>query len=179
MSGARTGAAGRVDFAQLCKAAPDLAVSATQHGAEGWVLRTPAEELSSLMGWLAVEESLRPLRLVDLLTVDWLGAERALEGGGRRFELVYVLQAESTGQRFQVSSLLPDPVALADEESGEEASVVSLPRVDSVTKFWPSAIWLEREVFDLFGIEFSGHPGLKRILLGADFVGAPLRKDFE
>jgi len=50
--------------------------------------------------------------------------------------------------------------------------------VDSLTPLWPAADWLEREVWDMFGIEFRGHPGLKRILMYEEFEGHPLRKDY-
>ena len=52
------------------------------------------------------------------------------------------------------------------------------PIVDSMCPVWPGANWLEREVFDLFGIRFEGHPDLRRILLPEEFEGAPLRRDF-
>ena len=52
------------------------------------------------------------------------------------------------------------------------------PVVDSLVPIWPGANWLEREIFDLFGIRFEGHPDLLRILLPDDFEGAPLRRDF-
>jgi NADH-quinone oxidoreductase subunit C len=52
------------------------------------------------------------------------------------------------------------------------------PEVDSVTSVWAGADWLEREVWDMFGIRFRGHPNLKRILMYDEFVGHPLRKDY-
>ena len=52
------------------------------------------------------------------------------------------------------------------------------PEVDSLTPLWAGADWLEREVWDMFGIRFRGHPNLKRILMYQEFVGHPLRKDY-
>ncbi|MDH5559601.1 MAG: NADH-quinone oxidoreductase subunit C [Deltaproteobacteria bacterium] len=51
--------------------------------------------------------------------------------------------------------------------------------IDSVTTLWKSADWLERETFDLFGVDFKGHPDLRRLLLPEDWVGYPLRKDYQ
>ncbi|HTZ32315.1 MAG TPA: NADH-quinone oxidoreductase subunit C [Methylomirabilota bacterium] len=52
------------------------------------------------------------------------------------------------------------------------------PVIDSLVPVWPGANWMEREIFDLFGIQFEGHPDLRRILLPEEFEGAPLRRDF-
>ena len=54
-----------------------------------------------------------------------------------------------------------------------------MPEVPSVTGLWKGAIWHEREVYDLSGVWFTGHPELRRILLSEDWVGHPLRKDYE
>ena len=93
-------------------------------------------------------------RLVDLTAVDRRSA-------GEAFEIVYRLHAPTTNR----AAIVRVPVACA--ETG----------VDSVVPLWPAANWLEREVFDLFGIRFRSHPDLRRILLEPDFEGAPLRKD--
>jgi NADH-quinone oxidoreductase subunit C len=55
----------------------------------------------------------------------------------------------------------------------------SAPKLDSVSNVWPAAIWHERETFDLFGVDFPGNPDLRRILLPEDWLGHPLRKDYE
>jgi NADH-quinone oxidoreductase subunit C len=79
-----------------------------------------------------------------------------------RFETVYHLYSIETNQRLRLKVRVP----------GEN------PRVDSVVPVWPGANAFEREVFDLFGIIFEGHPFLRRLLLPEDWEGHPLRKDY-
>jgi len=91
--------------------------------------------------------------LADITAVDWWPREP-------RFEVVYHLA--SAGHRLRVKTRVPETPAL-------------LPTVQSV---WPGANWLEREVWDLFGIVFEGHNDLRRLLMPEDWEGHPLRKDF-
>jgi NADH-quinone oxidoreductase subunit C len=79
-----------------------------------------------------------------------------------RFEVVYHLHATARHERLRLK------VKLAGEA----------PEIDSVYSVWRSADWYEREVFDLFGVQFRNHPNLKRILLPEGWQGYPLRKDF-
>ncbi len=92
--------------------------------------------------------------LVDVTAVDWYPKVP-------RFEVVYSLYSLNSKERLRVKV----PVG-----EGE--------KIRSVTQLWKGAGWLEREVYDMFGIEFEGHPDLRRILLWDDFPGHPLRKDF-
>lgn len=94
-------------------------------------------------------------RLADLTAVDWHPREP-------RYEVVYHLHSVSRNQRLRLKCRLPGDA----------------PEVDSVTAVWRSANWHEREVFDLFGIRFRGHPNLRRIMLPEDWEGHPLRKDY-
>ena len=94
--------------------------------------------------------------LTDITAVDYLGKKEP------RFEVVYHLRSMQWNHRLRVKT----PV------SGES------PEVDSLTPLWPGANWLEREVWDMYGIRFRGHPNLKRILLYEEFKGHPLRKDY-
>lgn len=79
-----------------------------------------------------------------------------------RFELNYQLVSISRRERIRLRT----------------AVTAETPVLDSLMPVWPGANWLEREVFDLFGIRFEGHTDLRRILLPEGFVGAPLRRDF-
>jgi len=91
----------------------------------------------------------------DVTAVDWFPATP-------RFQLSYHIVSHAHKERIRLRVLL-------DGES---------PAVDSITPVWPSANYYEREVFDLFGIRFEGHPNLRRIMLPDDWQGHPLRKDY-
>jgi NADH-quinone oxidoreductase subunit C len=93
--------------------------------------------------------------LSTITCVDWLPAQP-------RFEVIYQLLAMQSKQRLRLKVRLPE-----DD-----------PAVDSVVEVWPAANFFEREVFDLFGIRFAGHPYLRRILMPEDWQGHPLRKDY-
>jgi NADH-quinone oxidoreductase subunit C len=93
--------------------------------------------------------------LSDVTCVDWFPAEP-------RFEVVYHLLSIPKKERVRLKVKLDS----------------SSPVVDSITSVWPGANYFEREVFDLFGIRFSGHPYLRRLLMPEDWEGYPLRKDY-
>jgi len=93
--------------------------------------------------------------LLDLTCVDYLGEEP-------RFEMVYHLFSLSSNRKLRIKA------RVSEKE----------PRIASLTPLWRNANWLEREVYDLFGIEFVGHPDLRRIFMYDGFEGHPLRKDY-
>lgn len=105
---------------------------------------------------------------VDYLELDPKKAPKA--GFEPHLEVVYHLQSFQHRHRFVVKIILP---RWKDNKPGE------LPEVPSVTSLWATADWHEREVYDLSGVWFTGHPDLRRILLAEDWVGHPLRKDYE
>jgi NADH-quinone oxidoreductase subunit C len=128
---------------------------------------------------LAVGKVLRdhPKLKLDMLNcmsgVDYLELDPkkiAKAGFEPHLEVVYHLSSFAHKHRFVVKVLLP---RWKDNKPGE------LPEVPSVTPLWPAADWHEREVYDLSGVFFTGHPDLCRILLSDDWVGHPLRKDYE
>jgi NADH-quinone oxidoreductase subunit C len=105
---------------------------------------------------------------VDYFEPDPKKAPKA--GYEPHLEVVYHLQSFTHRHRFTLKLLLP---RWLDNKPGK------LPEVPSVTSLWSAADWHEREVYDLTGVWFSGHPDLRRILLSEDWVGHPLRKDYE
>lgn len=96
--------------------------------------------------------------LVDVTCVDYLNAREATD----RFGLVYLLANTVENDRLTVRVFLNEPE-------------LTIP---SVVPLWEGANWLEREVYDMFGITFAGHPDLRRILLPDEFAAYPLRKDY-
>jgi NADH-quinone oxidoreductase subunit C len=105
---------------------------------------------------------------VDYFEPDPKKAPKA--GFEPHLEVVYHLHSFTRRHRFVVKVSLP---RWKDNIPGE------LPEMPSVTGIWPGAEWHEREVYDLNGVWFTGHPDLRRILLSEDWVGHPLRKDYE
>ena len=117
-------------------------------------IATTAPQLVKLVRHLQQDESLKFSTLVDITAIDWPGRRK-------RFELVYHFLSMYLKHRIRIK------VAVAEDEIAP-----------SLTGIHPSANWFEREVFDMFGILFSGHPDLRRILTDYGFRGHPLRKDF-
>jgi len=91
----------------------------------------------------------------DMTAVDWFPRSP-------RFQLSYHILSHALKERIRLCVLVDEPD----------------PAVDSITPVWPGANFFEREVFDLFGINFSGHPDQRRIMLPDDWKGHPLRKDY-
>src|SRR6516165_10651413 len=105
---------------------------------------------------------------IDYLELDPKKVAKA--GFEPHVEVVYHLQSFTHRHRFTIKVILP---RWKNDKPGQ------LPEVPSVTSVWPAADWHEREVYDLSGIRFNGHPDLRRILLSEDWIGHPLRKDYE
>ena len=112
-----------------------------------------------------LRESFRLLKEDAALSFDFLSDITAVDYWQKqepRFEVVYQLVSLKQRRRLRIRVGVPE----------------SEPRVDSLTPLWRGANFLEREVWDLYGIHFSDHPDLRRILLYDEFVGHPLRKDY-
>jgi NADH-quinone oxidoreductase subunit C len=101
-------------------------------------------------------------QLTDVCGVDW-STYNGPAREGPRFSCVYHLLSTVNNQRLRVRAFVPDD---------------DFPVIESVIGIWPAANWFEREAFDLFGIMFSNHPDLRRLLTDYGFVGHPFRKDF-
>jgi NADH-quinone oxidoreductase subunit C len=115
----------------------------------------------------AIETACRALRDADGLHYNFLADITAVDWPERepRFDVVYHLLSLETHAVIRLK------VRVGDEDTPQ-------PEVPTVTTVWPAADWYEREIFDLFGIRFAGHPNLTRILMPPDWVGHPLRKDY-
>ena len=112
------------------------------------------EDLSSTILFLKTNSKCRFKQLIDITAVDYPEKEK-------RFKIVYLLLSHENNLRIVININI------------DEKTIVP-----SITKIFPSANWMEREVFDMYGISFKDHPDLRRILTDYGFEGHPLRKDF-
>jgi len=112
------------------------------------------EDIISTILFLKTNEKCRFRQLIDITAVDYPQREK-------RFKIVYLLLSHENNLRIIINTNI-------DEKE----------TVPSITKIFPSANWMEREVFDMYGISFKAHPDLRRILTDYGFTGYPLRKDF-
>ena len=139
--------------AALTAAFPEIVTSEYQGQTRAIV---PSAALKAVLEHLKLREGFD--FLVDITCVDYLNYRHA----EHRFGLVYLLASTETNRRITLRVFL------------DERHLV----VPSAVPLWEGANWLEREVWDMFGIRFEGHPDLRRILLPEEFAAFPLRKDY-
>ena len=120
------------------------------------ILTVKASNLTELLRLCRDSKELSFNLLVDITAVDWLDSREV------RFEVVYQLLSLANLWRLTIK------VALSEDS----------PEIATATTLWAGANFLEREVWDMFGIRFTGHPDLRRILMYDEFIGHPLRKDY-
>jgi NADH-quinone oxidoreductase subunit C len=118
------------------------------------LIETSIDELISVILFLKSNDRLKFRQLIDIAAIDYPEEEE-------RFNLVYLLLSHEKNIRIKIS---------INFEIGK--------KIPTLTKVYPSANWMEREAFDMYGIEFTDHPDLRRILTDYNFEGHPLRKDF-
>ena len=117
-------------------------------------LEINVEDLYSTILYFKTNDKCRFRQLIDITAVDYLEKDK-------RFKIVYFLLSHENNLRIIINVNIEEKTPLP-----------------SITKIFPSANWMEREVFDMYGITFSDHPDLRRILTDYGFEGYPLRKDF-
>ena len=118
------------------------------------VIYSEIENIFEVISFLKNNEKCKFKQLIDITAVDYPKREK-------RFQLVYLLLSHENNKRIIIISDI-------DENT----------KVQSITNIFPAANWMEREVFDMYGILFKEHPDLRRILTDYEFEGYPLRKDF-
>tara|TARA_B100000700_G_C14936414_1_gene804555 strand:- start:594 stop:1199 length:606 start_codon:yes stop_codon:yes gene_type:complete len=112
------------------------------------------EDLLEVVMFLKTNEEIKFRQLIDVTAVDYPENQK-------RFKLVYLFLSHQINKRIIISYYINEN-----------------EKIPSLTKIFPSANWMEREIFDMYGINFIDHPDLRRILTDYDFEGYPLRKDF-
>ena len=118
------------------------------------LFKTSVSEIPEVIKFLKLDNKFKFKQLIDIAAIDYPNEEK-------RFELVYLLLSVENNIRVKISIKF---------ETNE--------KIPSIVKIFPSANWMEREIFDMYGIKFIDHPDLRRILTDYNFKGHPLRKDF-
>tara|TARA_A100001011_G_scaffold363653_1_gene413717 strand:- start:22 stop:636 length:615 start_codon:yes stop_codon:yes gene_type:complete len=118
------------------------------------LFKIPVSEIIEVIKFLKLDNKFKFSQLIDIAAIDYPNEEK-------RFELVYLLLSIENNLRVKIS---------VQFEINE--------KIPSIVKIFPSANWMEREIFDMYGIKFINHPDLRRILTDYNFKGHPLRKDF-
>ncbi len=136
--------------------ADDVIALADQSGDEAIYLKR--DSVKKVLAVLKEDAEFQFDMLADLFAVDYLFWEEK----ENRFEIIYNLYSTVKNHRIFIKVQVPE----------KDASV------ETVTSVWPAANWFEREVWDMFGVKFEGHPNLKRILMYEEFQGHALRKDY-
>ena len=113
-----------------------------------------SEDLLDVILLLKTNKNIKFRQLIDITAVDYLESQK-------RFKIVYLLLSHEFNQRIILNYFISEN-----------------EKISSLTKIFPSANWMEREVFDMYGIKFNDHPDMRRILTDYGFEGHPLRKDF-
>jgi NADH-quinone oxidoreductase subunit C len=133
---------------------PDAVLDAALPQGDAMAVIRP-ESLAKIVDFLKKDPRLQFDVLIDITAVDHLERKP-------RFDVVYHFLSLPCSRRLRLKVPVEDGVS----------------NLESLTPWWASANWLEREVWDMFGIRFAGHPDLKRILMYEEFEGHPLRKDY-
>ena len=118
------------------------------------LFKISVNEIIDVIKFLKLDNRFKFNQLIDIAAIDYPNEEK-------RFELVYLLLSIENNIRVKISVKF---------ETNE--------KIPSIVKIFPSANWMEREIFDMYGIKFTNHPDLRRILTDYNFKGHPLRKDF-
>ena len=121
---------------------------------EELLIESASENIIEVIQFLKSNEFCKFKQLIDIVGVDYPEDEK-------RFQLIYIFLSHELNQRIKL---------LIKFETQKQ--------IPSITKIFPSANWMEREIFDMYGVKFKNHPDLRRILTDYDFKGHPLRKDF-
>ena len=129
-------------------------ISGSEVKFEELLFKTSSGDIIEVLKFLKLDNRFKFKQLIDIAAIDYPNEEK-------RFELVYLLLSIENNIRVKISIKF---------ETNE--------KIPSIVKIFPSANWMEREIFDMYGIKFINHPDLRRILTDYNFKGHPLRKDF-
>ncbi len=155
-------------FKVVKEAFGDRKLRATEYRRQPTLIVDPAD-LHDILRFLRDDERCVFDFLSDIVGVDYMGYPTETVG---RFGIVYLLRSTTRNDTFFVKTFL-DP-SIPTEGTERDPAL----ELDSVCDIWAGAEWMEREVFDMFGIRFRNHPDLRRILLWEDYPAHPLRKDY-